>query len=500
MNTTLKRSLGLVAAGAVFWATTALTAHAGLVHQYTFNDGTANDAVGTAHATVLDPGAATAAFTAGGQLDLSANTGQASNAITEDAYLDLPNLIVESAAQSGVSGALTFEWWFTIATVNTWQRIGDFSGPLTDGTPSENMPNEGNVSYMLITPNSGRNTNGIEISSDVGSPGGFVGGNLLGLNVPVPANVQQHVVAVYDKNNTAAGPGGTMALYLNGVNVLPGQPNVNGSNVIREDFNLNDLNDEDNWLGRSNWGADPVFDGAYNEFRIYDHALTQTEVTASFNEGPVPVPLPTLIVNTTTGATAIKNLASAPFTIDFYQIASAAGRLNAADSAWNSLSDQNINAGQTADFDNSGSVNAADLAAWKAAFGPSSTGGDADADGDTDGGDFLAWQGQLGQSPSEGDSWDEAGGISDNLLAELFLNGSTTLAPNEQISLGSPFRTAGAQDLTFQFGIVGEAGLSTGIVQYVTAGPAAAAPEPATAMLAVAALLGWAAKRRRYPT
>ncbi len=54
------------------------------------------------------------------------------------------------------------------------------------------------------------------------------------------------------------------------------------------------------------------------------------------------------------------------------------------------------------DFDEDGTVGAADLARWSMKFGTLAgaqhTGGDANADGDVDGGDLLAWQKQLGQS------------------------------------------------------------------------------------------------------
>jgi hypothetical protein len=49
----------------------------------------------------------------------------------------------------------------------------------------------------------------------------------------------------------------------------------------------------------------------------------------------------------------------------------------------------------SADFDGNAVVDAADLQAWKDAFGPG-PGADADGDGDSDGADFLAWQQQLG--------------------------------------------------------------------------------------------------------
>lgn len=287
----------------------AAPAAAGLKHQYTFNDGTANDSVGGAHGTIVDAGVPTATFT-NGQLDLSGNTGQNSgNAAnpqpTEDAYVDLPNLIIQNAAQSGVSGAISLEFWFTISTQRTWQWIGGFAGPLALGG-SEGVTNNGAVNYMLVTASSGRNNQGAEISNNVGAgstdppllapiPGENVLGKTAAAMPAVPVGVQQHIVAVWDKNNTNGGanPGGTQALYLNGVNILPGDPMVNGTNAIRPEFDLNNLKDEDNWLGRSQWG-DPVFDGLYNEFNIYDHALTDAEVAAAFARGPVPVPEPVI--------------------------------------------------------------------------------------------------------------------------------------------------------------------------------------------------------------
>ena len=52
---------------------------------------------------------------------------------------------------------------------------------------------------------------------------------------------------------------------------------------------------------------------------------------------------------------------------------------------------------QTADFNESGSVDGVDLASWQAALGINS-GGDTDGDGDTDGLDFLTWQRQFAGS------------------------------------------------------------------------------------------------------
>ena len=51
----------------------------------------------------------------------------------------------------------------------------------------------------------------------------------------------------------------------------------------------------------------------------------------------------------------------------------------------------------TADFDEDGDVDAADLAQWQGDFGANAL-SDADNDGDSDGADFLAWQRQLGSA------------------------------------------------------------------------------------------------------
>ncbi len=49
---------------------------------------------------------------------------------------------------------------------------------------------------------------------------------------------------------------------------------------------LGNLNDVNNWLGRSNWTADANTQGSYNEFRIYDYALTANQILGSYLNGP----------------------------------------------------------------------------------------------------------------------------------------------------------------------------------------------------------------------
>jgi hypothetical protein len=47
---------------------------------------------------------------------------------------------------------------------------------------------------------------------------------------------------------------------------------------------LGTLDDLNNWLGRAQFG-DPLFDGTFNEFRIYDRALTAGQVLGNFQAG-----------------------------------------------------------------------------------------------------------------------------------------------------------------------------------------------------------------------
>jgi hypothetical protein len=48
---------------------------------------------------------------------------------------------------------------------------------------------------------------------------------------------------------------------------------------------LSEINDVNNWLGRSTWLNDGTLDGTFDEFRIYDKALTPEEVADSIKTG-----------------------------------------------------------------------------------------------------------------------------------------------------------------------------------------------------------------------
>jgi hypothetical protein len=387
---------------------------AALAHRYSFSSN-ANDSIGTAHGTVVDVGAPTAVF-ANGELDLSANAGEGSNVIAEDAYVDLPNGLITQVANSGTSGAFSFELWATVTTTRTWQRYIDIG---TSAGGEDTSPTGDMSPYIYITPNSGRFGNGIatevhaitNANTEVGQGG------------PLPTDVQQHIVGTYNQNDTSAGPNGTYKLYRNGTLI--------GTGAMPTDLDLNDFTNDNNWLGRSQWN-DPIFTGRYNEFRIYDDVLAANNVAANTLLGPDAVnPTPqllTLSVNTNSGAVTITNNETIPLSVDFYRISSAGSALSP--TGWNSLDDQNIDA----------------------VDGP---------DAGTVAGD------------SQGEGWDQAGGSSTGQLVELFLgqNGSS-IGPSETLNLGNAFNTSvfGAGnngDLQFTFGRTGSTTV-TGTVTYVS--------------------------------
>jgi hypothetical protein len=482
-----RRVLNLLILGALvaLAAPTAREARATLAHRYSFA-GNLNDSVGGQNGTMVDVGAATAVFTAG-QLDLSANTGQGSNGITEDAFVDLPNGLITGVATGGTSGAFSVELWATIAEQHTWQRFVDFG--TSDG--GEDTSGGGGASpYIYLAANSGRFNNGL--STEAHEPNGPL--REIGVPGPAPLNTQIHLIGTYDQNDLSAGTNGTFKLYNNGGLV--------GAAALPPNLNLNTFTNDNNWIGRSQW-PDSVFDGLFNELRLYNHALTASEAGANSILGPDAIggDIIRLEVNKNTGNVRLVNATTQTLNLDTYRITSPMNALSTAN--WSSLDDQNFAAVDGLDV---GTV--------------------------------------AGDSPGEG--FDETGAIGPGQLAEFYLGAAgAPLTAGQSISLGNAFNTSvfgvgNNGDLQLKFGLVGGLEIN-GAVSYVTGGKpgdfdgdndvdgadflvwqrgvgtthnaatlalwkanfatavgaAGAVPEPATAGLVAAALVGIAVARRR---
>jgi Concanavalin A-like lectin/glucanases superfamily/Ricin-type beta-trefoil lectin domain-like len=233
------KSLNLSANSAQVSATP--TANPALLVRYTF-DGNNNDNSGNANHPILINGSPN--FVAG-------KYGSA---------IDLNGASQYAMAPAGLLASVTN---FTIALwVNwdggaAWQRIFDFGNDTTQ--------------YMFLTPGSGSGTLRFAITTNGG------GAEQILQTSPLPVGQWQHV-AVTRNGNTAR-------LYTNGVVAASGTVTIAPAS----------FNSALNFLGDSQYAADPLFNGRLDEFFIYNYALSDMEITRLMNNQPPPPVTPTTL-------------------------------------------------------------------------------------------------------------------------------------------------------------------------------------------------------------
>ena len=237
----------------------------GPIHRYSFNNAAGDasgaqvtDSVGAAHGTVRGAGATWN----GTELVLPGGDDETA------AYVDLPNNILSAlGAANGGSGQVTFEGWIRHVGNQSWSRIYDFgtgtAGELTDvGGGASN-----GVDFFMLTAQTGGDpirrfeTTDNDDADPTGNRWDEVTGTL-------PQDL--HFAVTWNETT------GEVKYYENGreVGEMP-------SGVL-----ISAITDINNWLGRSNFTADANFQGEYDEFRIYDRALTAGEVLGNFQAGP----------------------------------------------------------------------------------------------------------------------------------------------------------------------------------------------------------------------
>ncbi|MDB5294280.1 MAG: hypothetical protein JWO31_263, partial [Phycisphaerales bacterium] len=252
-------------------------AWAGLTHRYSFNDApgstTALDSVGGANGVVVDsttignPLVAIPPTFDGSRFNF--NNLVNSTTISLNNYIDLPNNIAKTTN-------VTVEGWATWGgpAGTNWQRIFDFG----TNTGGEEQPGNttttgfGGTDYFFVAPRADRSGGafGSEIHNAAGASNSA---DQSGVDFGVGT---QHHFALTIKG----GAGGSLTLYKDGVQ-------VGASGTTLDPATLTQVN---MWLGRSNYAGDPFFNGSLNEFRIYDTALTNVQVAASYGAGPDNLP------------------------------------------------------------------------------------------------------------------------------------------------------------------------------------------------------------------
>ena len=240
-----------------------------LRHRWSFNEAAGEvviDSVGGENGIVRGAPWTRIAAPAGGP-----DPGQVSlagGASATAAFIDLPNGLVSSGRE------LTVEGWVTVNGPAGNARIFDFG----HGTAGELIGPGGTASaveYFALLSQVGSNQaqkrmilrdNGTESRADIADP--------------LTAGVPFHFAVVYDVDgNNGATP--QLRYYKNGIPL----GSANTSLPLASLININ------NWLGRSNATADANLNGSYNEFRLWDGALTAAAIADSLAAGPDAVPL-----------------------------------------------------------------------------------------------------------------------------------------------------------------------------------------------------------------
>ena len=174
------------------------------------------------------------------------------------------NEFVKLPAFTSDTNGLTFCFWFRTYGCTNWPRIFDFG----NGAPSENIILGMNTtgSAGLIPTGTGQGVN-FNLSLYITTTQSTIGP----VNtINIADNVWRHFA--WTISSGAGNTAGTYSFYLNG-KFLYSQAGQIPNTVSRTI----------NYLGKSNWAADPVFNGAIDEFQMYKSTLTAAQIAAIYN-------------------------------------------------------------------------------------------------------------------------------------------------------------------------------------------------------------------------
>jgi hypothetical protein len=145
-----------------------------------------------------------------------------------------------------------------VTTLDAWARIFDTG----INANVAQAPIEG-TKFMGLTAKSS-NTNNLRWSISVN---GFIHEESLNASSATPTGVWQHVVIVLEESSLLGW------LYINGSLVISDQTTIQPDDLGAIDYAF---------LGKSQFSVDPYFDGMLDEFRVYERALSASEVQALY--------------------------------------------------------------------------------------------------------------------------------------------------------------------------------------------------------------------------
>ncbi|MCA9168780.1 MAG: PEP-CTERM sorting domain-containing protein [Planctomycetales bacterium] len=188
-------------------------------------------------------------------------------------YGDLPNGLISKLTDA------TIETWYTLDGAQNWGRVFDFGSTDVGGEGGElDEPGGGGegLDYLQMSTSRGTDTTVARLEMRDEDPRG---GGVTTVDVVGPGDAPSdltHITVVYDSDGSPFTGGATLSVYQNGELIGSGDTQLE----------LGNINDVNNWLGRSNWTADSNVQGSFDEFRIYDYALDKNQVLGNYEAGP----------------------------------------------------------------------------------------------------------------------------------------------------------------------------------------------------------------------
>ncbi len=189
-------------------------------------------------------------------------------------YVDLPNGLISVLEDA------TLELWVVWNGGVAWQRVFDFGDAMAStcysggSTAPEGQPGACGRTFLNLTPATDSSSGSIARVAFLRQPGDPTTQSLLVDGPRLAVHTEVQLVVVVDDSQDE------LRLYVDG--------QLHGSEAFVD--HLADVNDINNWLGRSQFSSDSdqYFGGVYRELRIYGAALGDGQVATSFAEGPDP--------------------------------------------------------------------------------------------------------------------------------------------------------------------------------------------------------------------